>query len=272
MTALEEQIDAWIISVGNELLIGRIVNTNASWLAEQLTLLGFNVTRIITVPDTLEDISEEVARGYVRAKIIITTGGLGPTYDDMTLAGIAKAFGLPLELNSEAKIQVEQFYNMRNLPLTEDRLKMALLPKGAKPLRNSVGAAPGSLLIINNKYIFSLPGVPAEMKAMFLEEVKPILEKIAPNRHIAECGIVSLNIPESSIAPYLKKIARKYPNIYLKSHPKGHELSGPLLDIRILAYGKTKDEAKLTATKALDELAEIIKKLGGEIREKSCKL
>ncbi|MCE4608973.1 MAG: nicotinamide mononucleotide deamidase-related protein [Desulfurococcales archaeon] len=270
-TIEEKQHTAWIISVGNELLIGRIVNTNASWLAEQLTLLGYRIERIITVPDNEDDIAEEVGRGYTRAGIIITTGGLGPTYDDMTLSGVAKAFGLPLELNPDAESMVRDFYSSRGLELTEDRIKMAYLPRGAKPIRNTVGAAPGSLLEINNVLIISLPGVPSEMKAIFLEEVKPILKKRAPNKAVIECGIVTREVPESGLAPYLKKLAKKYPTVYLKSHPKGHELSSPILDIRVLTFSRTLQEAKELADKILSELEDYVLELGGEIRERHCR-
>ncbi len=266
---MEEAPKAWIISVGNELLIGRIVNTNASWLGEKLTLLGFNVQRMITVPDSLEDIAEEVGRGARRARLVITTGGLGPTYDDMTLAGVAKAFGLPLELNSEALHMVEEFYSRRGLPLTEDRKKMAMLPKGAVPLRNSVGAAPGSWLEIGDSIIVSLPGVPAEMKAIFEEEVVPRLKRLVPNHIVVECSVVVRGVPESSIAPFLKRLAKEYTKAYIKSHPKGHELEAPLLDIRVFVGGEGEEIIKL-AERIASLIEEEALRLGGRIERRYC--
>ncbi|MCE4627927.1 MAG: nicotinamide mononucleotide deamidase-related protein [Desulfurococcales archaeon] len=256
---------AWILTVGNEILIGRIVNTNASWLAEKLTFMGFRVERIIVVPDSVEDIAEELERAIGRARVVITTGGLGPTYDDRTLEGVARAVRRRLVLNEEAKRMVEEFYSRKGLPLTEDRLKMAMLPEGAEPLPNPVGAAPGSWLEHNNTIIVSLPGVPAEMKEMFSHYVEPRLARIAPRKAVHECGIRVLGVPESSIAPYLRRLARRYPHAYIKSHPKGHETENPVLEIRVLASAETPGEAERICLEVLSELRKIAEELGGAV-------
>ncbi len=265
-----EQPTAWIITVGNEILIGRIVNTNASWLARRLTLLGFRVERIVTVPDNLDDIAEEVGRSVSRARVTITTGGLGPTYDDMTLEGVARAVGRRLVLNEKALEMVREFYSKRGLPLTDERRKMAMLPEGAEPIPNPVGAAPGSLLRVGDRLIVSLPGVPAEMEEMFKAYVEPVLRSMAPERHIVECGVIIKGVPESSLAPALKRAARKYSGVYLKSHPKGHETLGPILDVRALASAKTREEAEAQARKVLEEIAEAARSLGGETGQIDC--
>ena len=261
---------AWIITVGNEILIGRIVNTNASWLAKQLTLLGYSVERIVTVPDQLEDIAEEVARAASRASIVLTTGGLGPTYDDMTLAGVAKAFGLRLDLNQEALSMIEKFYAEMGLPLTEDRIKMAYLPQGAKPLPNPVGAAPGSLLEIDGTIIASLPGVPREMEAIFTGSLLRVLKERGPGLEVVDCGITVYGVPESSLAPYLRKLAKKHYNAYIKSHPKGHETRGPILEVRVVASSKSKDDALSEARSILGEIKKHAESLGGETSEEDC--
>ena len=265
-----EQPTAWIITVGNEILIGRIVNTNASWLARRLTLLGFRVERIVTVPDSIDDIAEEVGRAVSRAKVTITTGGLGPTYDDMTLEGVAKAVGRRLTLNRKALDMIRDFYSKRGLPITDDRKKMAMLPEGAEPIPNPVGAAPGSLLRVEDKLIVSLPGVPAEMEEMFKAYVEPILREIAPERHIVECSLIVQGVPESSLAPALKKAAKKYSGVYLKSHPKGHETLGPILDVRALASAGSREEAETLAKRVLEEIEEAAKSIGGKTGEINC--
>jgi nicotinamide-nucleotide amidase len=266
-----DEATAWIITVGNEILIGRIVNTNASWLGEKLTFLGFKVERVITVPDNLDDIEEEVGRGIARARIVITTGGLGPTYDDMTLAGVARATGRRLILNKKAYEIVKEFYQKAGYELTEERTKMAMLPEGAEAVPNPVGAAPGSLLDLGSSIIISLPGVPAEMKAMFEQYVEPRLRKIAPHKAVVDCGFLVRGVPESGLAPWIKKASKLEDSIYLKSHPKGHETRGPVLEIRVLASGKSREEALTKALRVLEFVAERAKELGGETSEIDCK-
>lgn len=261
---------AWIITVGNEILVGRIVNTNSSWLAEKLTFMGFRVERIITVPDRLEDIEEEVGRGVSRADVVVTTGGLGPTYDDITLEGVARAVGRRLVLNQEALEMVRRFYEKVGYELTEERLKMAYLPEGSKPLPNPVGAAPGMLLRLNGKVIASLPGVPAEMKAIFEQHLAPLLKEIAPHREAVDCYFTLTGVPESGLAPWIKRASRMEEGVYLKSHPKGHETSGPVLEIRALASGETREEALGKARRVLEYVRERGEELGGEASEINC--
>ncbi|MCE4624681.1 MAG: nicotinamide mononucleotide deamidase-related protein [Desulfurococcales archaeon] len=261
---------AWIVTVGNEILIGRIVNTNAAWLAEKLTFMGFRVERIIVVPDEPEHIAEELRRALGRARVVITTGGLGPTYDDRTLEGVAKSVSRSLKLNPEALEMVRRFYERRGLELTEDRMKMALLPEGAEAIPNPVGAAPGSWLEVEGTIIVSLPGVPAEMKAMFEQHVEPRLAREAPRKALHECGVIVRGVPESGIAPYLKRIARKYPHAYIKSHPKGHETDRPILDIRVLASAPTREEARSLAERIIAEIEETANGLGGQVEREPC--
>jgi len=265
-----ERPEAWLLSIGNELLIGRIVNTNAAWLGEKLTLLGFRVRRIVTVPDELADIEEEVGRAFERARVVITTGGLGPTYDDITLEGVARAVGRRLVLHPEALEMVRSFYEARGLPLTEERKKMAMLPEGAEPIPNPVGAAPGSLLRIGGKLIVSLPGVPSEMKAMFEAYVEPVLRSLAPDIVVVECGARIEGVPESSLAPIIRRAARMFEDVYVKSHPKGHETMRPILEVKALASGTSRSEAEEKARKALSIIVEGARSLGGEASGVHC--
>ncbi|MEB3816577.1 MAG: nicotinamide mononucleotide deamidase-related protein [Desulfurococcales archaeon] len=263
--------EAWIIAIGNELLIGRIVDTNSAWLARRLTFLGFRVRRIVKVPDEISDIVEELRRAIERASVVITTGGLGPTYDDKTLEAVAKATGRELELNDEALRMVAEFYSKKNLPLTPEREKMAKLPRGSKPLPNPVGAAPGVLLELGkDKIIVSLPGVPSEMKAIFDSHVAPRLEALAPPRALWECSLIIEGIPESTLAPIIEEIARRNPTAYIKSHPKGHEVMGPVIDLRVLASAPDESEAKIIAESIIERFYNEVIKLGGKISQRTC--
>ncbi len=262
-------MDAWILSIGNELLIGRIVNTNASWLAKRLVFLGFDVKRIITVPDSIDDIVEELGRGLEKAKLIVTTGGLGPTYDDMTSEAVAQALNRQLEKNEKALIMVREFYSKKRLPLTPEREKMAYIPAGARVLPNPVGAAPGFIAEEGDKSVVVLPGVPVEMKSIFEQYVEPyIRRKYNPDRKIAEYFIVVKGVPESELAPFINDLSRRNPDVYLKSHPKGHETRSPLLDIRILVSGLDDKSINEKASHMLSAIEEKAKSLGGAIVEK----
>ncbi|MEB3780428.1 MAG: nicotinamide mononucleotide deamidase-related protein [Desulfurococcales archaeon] len=261
---------AWILTIGNELLIGRVINTNASWLAKKLSFLGLTVQRIITVPDTVDDIAEELNRGIERAHVIITTGGLGPTYDDMTLEGVAKAVGRPLEVHEYALEMVKQFYQARGLELTPERVKMARLPRGSIPLPNPVGAAPGMWLEYNDSIIISLPGVPREMESMFESHVEARIRDLYPSISVIECGILVKGVPESTLAPDINRLARRYKNVYIKSHPKGHETQKPILEIKVMVSSSDRRKALEEASRVLGEVESIAESLGGEVGKKSC--
>ncbi len=270
--SLPEGPGAWLLTIGNEVLIGRIVNTNAAWLGRRLTFMGFRVERVVVAPDEPEDVADEVRRALSRpsVKVIITTGGLGPTYDDRTLEAVAMALGVPLELNQEAYRMVKEKYDASGMPMTKEREKLAMMPRGSMPLRNPVGMAPGSLAEVNGRLIFSLPGVPAEMEAMFEQEVEPRIRPLAPKLAVVECSMLVAGVPESSLAPYIERAERSAPGLYVKSHPKGHEARGPIIEMRALASAPNHDEAASKAREALEVVRKAARELGGEASEVSC--
>jgi len=252
---------AWIITIGNEILIGKIVNTNAAWLSQRLTEYGIEVRKIICIPDEEKEIINTILDATNNADLIITTGGLGPTFDDKTSESLAKAFGLKWVVNKEALREIESKYRSKGMEVNNYRIKMAKMPEGATPLRNRVGTAPGILLKIRNKIIISLPGVPNEMKAIFEDYVSKILSSYTPERVRDEKSILVKGIPESSLAPIIDNVMSQYENIYIKSHPKGHEISGPVVELHITVYGKNKTEAK-------EKLEEVVNRLNNYIQQK----
>jgi|Deesub1362A_J573_1020465.scaffolds.fasta_scaffold00001_441 molybdenum cofactor synthesis domain-containing protein len=256
---------AWIITIGNEILIGRIVNTNSAWLAKKLTTMGIEVRKMITIPDEEDDIIQAFREAIRHADLVISTGGLGPTFDDKTSEALAKALNRRWVINPKAYKEVKRKFEAANMELTEARLKMAKMPEGSIPLSNSAGTAPGILIEINGKLIVALPGVPREMKAIFEENLEKILAKKAPHKYYAEKSIGVVGIPESAFAPYIDKVMKKYPKIYIKSHPRGHETKGPVLEIHITTYAETEDEARKLVEDAAKELMEKVNELGGGI-------
>lgn len=261
---------AWIISIGNELLIGKTVNTNATWLARKLTLLGYDVRRIITVPD-YEDDEVEVFRDAINrgVRLVVSTGGLGPTFDDKTSEYLAKALNRPYVLNDEALRLVVEKFKSRGIELTEPRLKQAKMPLGAKPLPNPVGTAPGIWVEEGSTIIVALPGVPAEMMSIFENYVEPRLREIGPKLYFVERSIEVKNIPEADLAPIIEKGMKMSNRIYIKSHPKGHEIGAPYIEIHVYASAERKEDAISDIENVVQYLIKSIKEKGGMILNES---
>ncbi len=261
---------AWILSIGNELVLGQIVNTNGTWLARKLTLMGFEVKRIVSLPDSEQEVVEVLSDALRKGiEVVISTGGLGPTYDDRTSEFIAKAIGEELKLNDEALRMVEEKYRSKGLEITEHRRKMALLPRTAKPIPNPVGTAPGILVERGNTLIIALPGVPREMQAMFEEYVEEILKNKAPRIERVEAWIHVEDIPESTLAPIIDKVLRRYPRVYIKSHPKGEELGKPMIKLYVLVTGFNKDEVAKTLNSVVENLEEELIRAGAKISKEN---
>jgi len=261
-------IQAEIISVGREVLRGFTVNTNASWLAQQLTSLGIDVKRITVVDDEENDIISITNEALKRKPhVIIYTGGLGPTFDDITVESVAKALNLPLEINSIALDMLKKVYEKLKLPLTEERIKMAKMPIGATPLPNSVGTAPGVFLVFNETIIIMLPGVPDEMKSIFTESVKPRLTELKGRGIYLEKLFVSRGIPESEASKAIKEVKKQFKLIHIKSHPRGYTEGKPTLLFQLSYLGEDKKNAEIE----LENVSKILKTklitLGAEIEE-----
>lgn len=163
--------NAELFSQGEEVVTGQILDTNANWLAAQLTQLGFRVRRHSTVGDQLLDLISVFREISERADICICTGGLGPTIDDLTAEALASAAGVELVFNAEAMVDIKAYFDRRQREMPAVNRKQAFFPEGAQWIVNSVGTAPGFSLQLNRCWFVCLPGVPAEMKAMFQNTV-----------------------------------------------------------------------------------------------------
>jgi len=259
-----------IISVGNELLIGKTLNTNAHWLAKMITELGGFVKRCTIIRDDVDDISfaikESVKRGV---NWLIISGGLGPTYDDKTLQGVAKALDRELIIDDDALKMVEKKYEymadhgiLKKAELTPARVKMATLPKGSKALPNPIGTAPGVIIDGGERKIICLPGVPMEMEAIFKESVIPLITK-SIKKFYHEESIHIIGIMESDLAPLIEKTLANNPLVYIKSHPKGHEEGISKIEIQVTAMAEESSIAKKRVEDALEQLVSVIIEHGG---------
>ena len=253
-----------LITVGYEILDGKILNTNSKWLAERITSMGGRVDRMITVGDDVDEIVWAI-RESIKSGVdwIITSGGLGPTYDDLTLKGVAKALRRKLVLNRKAlemlKRRYEKLYEKGVIPspeLTPQRVKMAMLPRGGKPLKNDVGSAPGVLLRYGKTRIVCLPGVPSELKNIFENEVEPLIRKGLKRVYRVERWFEVKGIAESTLAPKLEILRLRNPNVYIKSHPRMEEGKSVIRVQLISAANRLK-----TAEKRIEDVAESLKKI-----------
>lgn len=228
-----------LFAIGNELLVGQVLDTNTHWLIRSLTALGAHVRRAHILRDEYDEIADGIGAAIRRApRLIITTGGLGPTDDDLTFRAVARMLGLPLREDPIALDMVRRRYEHLaairpnfSAEINEARRKMALFPQGGRPLANPSGAAPGLALDINSQTtLVCLPGVPSEMKDIFNTSLQPILQSAIGAGSYLEHTIVLDRGDESRIAEMLQKIQASHPTVYVKSRGQTLE-DGPHLTV-----------------------------------------
>lgn len=189
---------AEIVSVGTELLLGSITDTNATFLAQELSPLGIDLYYVSQVGDNLGRIVEVFARAWGRSDLTIVTGGVGPTDDDMTREGIAAMLGETPRVDEGLVEQVERFFRMRGATMPAKNRKQAWLIPSAQPLTNPIGTAPGWIIERDGKIMVSMPGVPREMFRMWREEAKPRIVRHLPTMTIVSRTLKTIGIGESA--------------------------------------------------------------------------
>ena len=264
---------AEIVSAGNEVLLGDVLDTNSNWLCRRVTDLGGHVRRAVMLRDEVDTIAQELRAAHARRPaLIFTVGGLGPTTDDLTLAAVARAFGRPLEPHPEAERMVRERYEAfaaRALVpfggLNDARRKMARLPRGSAPLLNRVGGAPGVLLEIDDVSIVSLPGVPAELRDIVEHSCDEIFARVFGSAHYEERSLVVDTQDESAIAHVLAAVEARHPLVYIKS--RAHRI-GSESENRITCSARGADAEAVDAllVPALRELTDGIGAAGFTVR------
>jgi molybdenum cofactor synthesis domain-containing protein len=266
-----------ILCIGNELLIGKIKDTNAHYLATKATQLGVNVNRVTVIQDIVEEIAKTILECVERKpQFIVTTGGLGPTFDDKTLQGIAQALNCPLEVNAQAlemvKQRCEEYAAKRHMQtqieLTASRVKMATLPKGTQPVNNPLGSAPGVHVNFGGTILFALPGVPAEMEAIFAESIAPLFKVVVGGNVFCERSLFVDGVTESHLVPLVDKVMMDNVGVYVKSHPMRSE-GKPYLEIHLTMRATQEQKPVEKLRKAAKELAVLIEASGGRIQAES---
>jgi len=280
-----------IICIGKELLMGKMVNLNAHWLAKRATTLGFDVTRILTVTDDIDEIATAVQEAMQRhPRFIITTGGLGPTYDDKTLKGIAKSTGRKLAISQQALRQIDEIYRKRIETRRSDfseeelrrfertlaeherghfspyTLRVATIPEGSRIVLNP-NLKTGGLAVImelDSTTLISFPGVPGEVEAIFEERIVPMFREVAGEVTFLEKSLDLKGVFEGRLSPLIDQVMAENPQVYIKSNLKG--------DVRrdgIELYLSTTDEnpsvAENNLNKALTRITQLLQDKDGRL-------
>jgi molybdenum cofactor synthesis domain-containing protein len=259
-----------ILCIGNELLSGITLNTNAHWISKKITKIGGIVRRVTVIRDDIDEINLTLIDSLKRKpNWIIACGGLGPTYDDKTLLGIGKGLKKRLILSNVALKMVKKSYSVRHqkVKINNARLKMAIIPKGSTPVQNPVGNAPAVLLSVNKTRIICLPGVPNEMKAIVTRNILPQIKQEIGNFTIREINYYVQGISEAMISSRLTKIVASVPKdkLYLKTHPQGYVDNIPTIRIQLVSKGFKIEEVKHLLDKVSKQLLAVIRKNNGEI-------
>ncbi len=243
---------AEILCVGTELLLGDIVNTNAAYIAKELAAIGVDVYYQTVVGDNNERLEESLNLAFSRADIVIMTGGLGPTYDDLTKETVAKYFNVPMEVDQASLDSIRGFFKKIGAEMTKNNEKQALMPKGATVFHNNWGTAPGLALTDGKLTAILLPGPPGEMKPMFAAYVIDYLSKMS-NKVLVSKNIRLFGIGESKIEDMLHDYMKSSSNPTIAPYAKIGEAM-----LRVTASGKDKEECEKLIAPVIKKINEIL--------------
>lgn len=251
-------MNAEIITIGDELLIGQVIDTNSAWIAQELNKVGVKVNYRIAVGDNKTDILMALSTAEQRSDIIIITGGLGPTKDDETKPALCEFFNTKLIQNKEVLEWVTQIFKMRNLPIIDTNIAQSFVPENCEVLWNDSGTAPGMWFNKNHKVFISMPGVPFEMKSIFTKHALPKLSSTFAFPVIYHRTIQTISIGESFLARKIEALENNLPaHIKLAYLP-----SVGMVRLRFSAYGENKlkliEEVNVIVNELYDLIGEYI--------------
>ncbi|MCQ2520366.1 MAG: competence/damage-inducible protein A [Lachnospiraceae bacterium] len=237
-----------IICVGTEILLGNIVNTNAAYLAEKCAQLGLVNYYQISVGDNRERLTECIKTALSRSDIVILSGGLGPTEDDLTKETAAEVAGKSMYLHEESKRKIEEYFAKKGLEFTENNIKQALIPEGAIILDNPNGTAPGVIIPYENKHIVLLPGPPIELKPMFENKVIPFVRTLVPGVILSQT-VKICSVGESVLETRIKDLIDNQTNPTIATYAKTGEVH-----VRVTAKAENEAEAHKLIKPMVNEL------------------
>lgn len=262
-----------LIPIGREILTGRIHEKNAQWLAQHITAMGGLISRITVLDDEQTVIAGELIAAQKRGTdFFITTGGLGPTFDDITLESLAKGANLKLEANPKAREMVIQRYieyfrkgQVPHADMIPEREKMFLLPAGSNVIPNYLGAAPGVHFFVGQTQVFALPGPPRELEPMALSTVLPIIQSTLTNRTFEQATVHTNCTDESILTSLCKKLSDQINGLHVKTNPTYFgDAEG--LAITFSVWAESGPEAHSIIELATNKLKEKLKEIGQSLR------
>lgn len=249
-------IQAEIITIGDEILIGQIVDTNSAWMATELNLHGIGIYRIHSISDKREDIIEVVSTAMKRSPVVLITGGLGPTKDDITKHTLCEVFSSELVFNEEVYADVERLFRQRGREVTALNRTQAEIPAACIALRNANGTAPGMWFSHPAGVVVSLPGVPYEMKALMKEEVLPRIKKQFNTPSIHHKTLLTQGIGESILAEQISE----WENALPESLKLAYLPSVGTVRLRLSAYRLNEEEAQRLIGQEMQKLEILVRK------------
>ena len=250
---IQTTMNAEIITIGDELLIGQVIDTNSAWIAEQLNLCGIKVVQITSIPDNHLRIITTLTEASTRADLILMTGGLGPTRDDITKTSLCEYFGTKLVFNQEAFENIERIFRIRSYNITPLNRAQAEIPESCTPLLNINGTAPGMWFEKDNKIYISMPGVPFEMKALMTDQIIPRLQNLS-HISIVHRTILTHGVGESFLAAKIEEWETSLPDFIKLAY-----LPQPgIVRLRLTATGNDRELLEETIDDRTKELYNLV--------------
>jgi nicotinamide-nucleotide amidase len=247
--------NAAVLSIGTELTRGELINSNAAWIAEQLTELGFDVFEHVSVDDDKTRIAAHIKRLAEHASVVISTGGLGPTTDDLTTLAVAEALNVPLERDRASLERIRYFFSAFGRTMSPSNEKQADFPQGADVLANELGTAPGFGITFGACTFYFLPGVPREMKHLFSDRVLPRIGDKA-ERQTHQVHLRTFGMPEAQVGELLSGVEQQHPGVTI-----GYRASFPEIEVKV--HARSNDER--TAQAKAERAVEVVKQRLGEV-------
>jgi nicotinamide-nucleotide amidase len=247
-------MNALVLSIGDELVLGQTVDANSAWLSGELASIGWDVAAHVTVGDDPSAIESAILQAVARCDVLLITGGLGPTKDDLTRAALARVLAQPLEMNADWLDRMEQMFRQRGRPMADANRAQALIPRGARMIQNTAGTAAGIDAEFNppgssrSCRIFAMPGVPREMRIMFQLHVFPLLWAVSGGRVILTRTLHTFGLGESNVGEMLGDLMDRTRNPSV-----GTTVSAGVVSLRIASRHKTRGEAQEALAKTLAE-------------------
>lgn len=241
---------AEIISVGTEIILGSTLNTNTYYITKKLSAIGIDVLYHTSVIDDSNLLKEVINTGMKRADLLIFTGGLGPTADDITKEVVCETLGLDLVLDNSMEYDIKNYFHKMNRPMTSNNIKQAYIPEGGSILRNEIGTAPGIYIEHKDKILILLPGPPKEMKLMFDKYTMPLIKQ---DNVIKIKTINTIGIGESALESMLEDIIVHHQNPSIATYAKDGKV-----DIKIVGKGRDEEKVDELLQRAIEKIDEKI--------------